>query len=65
MSWHDPDMPDFNPEPPDEHFDRTQGEACPDCKTGTIMVPFGCDTCGLSWEDLLAAETTLREATAD
>jgi hypothetical protein len=64
MSYDFPDGPDYNPEPDDEPQERQQGEDCPDCPAGRMIVPFGCDTCGLSWQDVLAADGWLRQEAA-
>lgn len=67
MSYDFPDGPDYNPEPQGDEYAAPEHEhetPCPDCKTGRIIDRFGCDTCGLSWDDLLAADKALREAAA-
>jgi rubredoxin len=66
MSYDFTDGPDYNPEPQGDEYAAPADDdvRCPDCKIGTIIDRWRCDTCGLSWDDLLAADEALREAAA-
>lgn len=64
MSYDFPDGPDWNPEPPDEHRPLAAEGDCPDCGTGTIVSHVGCDRCGLTWDDLVAADAWWRQQAA-
>jgi hypothetical protein len=63
---YDLDMPAYNPEPQGDEYAAPAAEPlgdCPDCKVGTITMLVGCDTCGLPWDDLVAAHGFVSHAT--
>ena len=61
MSHDFPDGPDYDPEPPDadETAEHDPDPRCPDCQVGFIEVGVGCSSCGLTCDDLLAADEML------